>query len=158
MSDAFILYIDRLKGGAVQKLGIILSPEFFDIHESDLVFQDPVEVSGEAYLAEEELVIHLSASTVARMPCSICNQMLPCSLAIKNFYHTEQLSSIKTGLFDLREPLREALLTELPKTIECPGGCKERETIAPFLKKHPEAPNTPDALDTYFPFSDLKYP
>ena len=155
MSDAFILYIDRLKGDAVQKLGMLLSPEFFDIHETDLLFEDPVEVSGEAYLAEEELVIHLNASTIARMPCSICNQMLPRTLAIKNFYHAEPLSSIKTGLFDLRAPLREALLIELPKTAECPGGCKEREAIAPFLKKHPEAPGAPES---YFPFSDLKYP
>ncbi len=155
MSDAFILYIDRLKGGTVQKLGMILSPEFFDIHETDLLFQDPVEVSGEAYLAEEELVIHLNASTIARMPCSVCNQMLPLPLAIKNFYHAEPLSSFKSGLFDLREPLREALLIELPKTAECPGGCKERAAIAPFLKKHPEAPGAPEP---YFPFSDLKYP
>lgn len=155
MSDTFILYIDRLKSGAVQKIGMILSPEFFDVHESDLLFPDPVEVSGEAYLAEEELVIHLNASTIARMPCSICNQMLPFTLAIKNFYHAEPLSSIKTGLFDLREPLREALLIELPKTVECPGGCKEREAIAPFLKKKPEASSAPE---DYFPFSDLKYP
>lgn len=155
MSDAFILYIDRLKGEAVQKLGMLLSPEFFDIHESDLLFEDPVEVSGEAYLVEEELIIHMNASTTARMPCSICNQMLPITLSIKNFYHAEPLSSIKSGLFDLREPLREALLIELPKTVECPGGCKERESIAPYLKKNPEAPNAPEP---YFPFSDLKYP
>jgi len=155
MSDAFILYIDRLQGGAVQKIRIILTPEFFDVNESDLAFQDPVEVSGEAYLAEDELVLHLNASTIARMPCSICNQMLPLTLAIKNFYHAVPLSSIKTGLFDLRMPLREALLIELPKIAECPGGCKERAAIAPFLKKQSEAPNAPEA---YFPFSDLNYP
>jgi len=152
MSDAFILYVDRLKGGTVQKIGLHLSPDFFDVHEPDLLFQDPVEVRGEAYLAEEELVIHLNASTLARMPCSICNQMLPFSLVIQNFYHAVPLSEVKTGLFDLRQPLREALLIELPKTVECPGGCKERDSIAPYLKKKPEAP------ETYFPFSDLKYP
>ncbi len=156
MSNAFIIYIDRLKGGTVQKIGIHLSPEFFDVNEPDLIFQDPAEVSGEVYLAEEELVLHLSASTIARMPCSICNQMLPISLALTNFYHTEPLSSLKTGLFDLRDTLREALLLELPHTMECPGGCKEREIIAPFLRKdHPEAK---DAPETYFPFSDLNYP
>ena len=76
-------------------------------------------------------------------------------LAIQNFYNTEPLSANRTGLFDLREPLREALLIELPKTAECPGGCKERKEITQFLRKNPEAP---DAPETYFPFSDLKYP
>jgi uncharacterized metal-binding protein YceD (DUF177 family) len=156
MSDAFIIYIARLQGDSVQKIGMILSPAFFDVNEPDLIFQDPVEVSGEVYLAEEELVLHLNASTIARMPCSICNQMPPISIALTKFYHTEPLSSMKTGLFDMRAPLREALLLELPITLECPGGCKERQVLEPFLRKdHPEAK---DAPETYFPFSDLKYP
>lgn len=155
MSDAFIVHIDRLRGGAVQKIALLLSPEFFDINEPDLFFQDQVELSGDVYLAENELVLHLNASTIAHMPCSICNKILPISLTIKGFYHTEPLSEIKGALFDLRDPLREALLLELPKIVECKGGCKERDSIASFLKKDPE---TPDAPETYFPFSDLKYP
>lgn len=155
MTDAFILYIDRLKGEAVQKLSLILPPDFFDINEPDLLFQDPVEISGEAYLAQEELVVHLNASTIARLPCSICNQLLPQALQITGLYHTQPITSLKSGLFDLRDPLREALLLELPKRMECPGGCKEREILKPYLKTDTEANKGPE---TYFPFSDLKYP
>ncbi len=156
MSDAYIIYIDRLNGGTIQKIDLLLSPEFFDVSEPDLNFQDSVEVSGKAYLAEEELLLHLNASTIARMPCSICNQMQPQRLSLSDFYHAEPLSSIKTGLFDIRDLLREALLLELPATVECPGGCKEREVIKPFLRK--DKPEAKDAPETYFPFSDLKHP
>ena len=154
MSDAFMIYLDRLKDETVQKISLELSPEFFDVNEPDLIFQDPTQVNGEAYLAEDDLVLHLTASTTARMPCSICNKMTSIPLAIKGFYHTESISSLKTAIYDLRPPLREALLLELPKSAECPGGCKERGDIAPYLQEE----KADNSSETYFPFSDLKYP
>lgn len=154
MSDPFIISIDRLKGGTAQKIDMILASDFFDIHEAELSFTDAVKVSGEAYVTDDDLVLHLNASTFAQIPCCICNQWVSIPLMIKGYYYTESLANIATGFFDFRGPLREALLIELPKTAECKGNCPEREVIAPYLRKDAQ----PDASAHYFPFNDLKLP
>ena len=154
MSDPFVITIDRLTEGATQKIEGTVSPDFLEVNEPDLRFTDPIKISGEAYLADDELVIHLNASTLAQMPCSICNQMVHFPLDVKSFYHAEPLSNIQGVFFDFRTLLREALLIELPKVAECSGGCPEREILTPYLRKK-------DVLDTstsYFPFNDLKLP
>jgi hypothetical protein len=153
MSEPFIIYIDRLKEGVVQKIDALLSSDFFEVDEPDLHFKDAVKVSGEAYLTDEDLVLHLTASTIAQMACSICNRMVPWPLCIKGYYHAEPLSDIRGARFDYRPVLREALLVELPKVAECSGGCLERKTIEPFLHKEKQ-----DNPTHYFPFTDLKLP
>jgi uncharacterized metal-binding protein YceD (DUF177 family) len=154
MSDPFIICIDQLKGGAVQKIDTSLSSEFFDIHEADLSFNDAVKVSGEAYVTDEDLVLHLNASTSAEIPCCVCNRWVSLPLAINGYYYTEPLTDIATPFFDIRTILREALLVELPKVAECKGNCPERETIAPYLRKEAKS----DVPTHYFPFNDLKLP
>lgn len=154
MTDEFKIYIERLKAGpkksGVQKIEGLFPSHFLDLQEPELQFHDPVHVKGEAYLTEEHLVIHLSASTHATMPCSICNEMIKAPLKVDRFYHTEPLTDIPSSVYDFGQPLREALLIELPRTIECkPGQCPSRENLAPFMQrdKKPE--------ETYFPFSNL---
>ena len=149
--EEFKIYIDRLKGGHTVRLDGSFDQTFLGIDEPELKFHKPVVVSGEAYLTDDHLVIHLTASTTAEMPCAICNAMIQTKLATKDFYHTEPLSDIPAAVFDLSEPLREALLIELPRTVECnEGRCPSREVLQPFMR--------PDKrLDTteYFPFSNI---
>lgn len=156
-NDSFMIAIDLLKNGVVQKMNLALSPSFFEINEPDLSFEDPVSVSGEAYLTDDEFILHFSAQTMARMPCSICNRMTPISLFTKSYYHTEPLTSIESLQFDPRPIFREALLIELPKAAECTNGCPERASIAPYLSKEKKTSTTEDGHN-YFPFSDLDYP
>jgi uncharacterized metal-binding protein YceD (DUF177 family) len=154
MSDPFIICIDRLKNGAVQKLDSVFPSDFIDVDEPDLHFHDAVQVKGEAYLTDDDLVLHFSASTIARMKCCVCNQTVPFTISVKGFYHTAPLSEIRDPLFDFRSVLREALLIELPKVTECKGNCPERESMRPYL--HQESKT--DASTHYFPFNDLKLP
>ena len=149
MSELFCIYIDRLKGDVPQKINLTLSPDFFEVNEQGLLLDAPVKVVGEAYLTDEDLVLHLTASTIAQMPCAICNKMVPLTLAVKNFYHAEPLKEIRHAVFDLRALLREALLVELPNFVECQGKCLERVTITPYLRKEEKD------SESYFPFSDL---
>ena len=154
MSDPFVICIDRLKSGVVQKIDTSLSSDFFDIHEADLSFNDAVKVSGNAYAAGEDLVLNLNASTSAQMPCCICNRWVSLPLAIRDYFYTEPLTGISKPFFDFRNVLREALLIELPKIAECRGNCPEREMIAPFLRRE-TGRNVPTH---YFPFNDLNLP
>jgi uncharacterized metal-binding protein YceD (DUF177 family) len=148
--DAFKVWIDRLTEGQVQKIDASYDPAFLDVEESELQFRSPVAVSGEAYLADDTLVLRLKAKTIALMPCIICNKMIETKLEILELYHTESLSDIRGAIFDFSEALREALLIELPKYVECGAGkCPERQALAPYLRK-------PEKKETHCPFADLE--
>lgn len=140
MGAQFEVYVDRLKGGAVQKILGPFDPSFLEVEEAELQFPFSVEVEGEAYVSEDHLVLHLNASVRAKMPCSVCNQMIETELKAENYYHTELLSEIEGAVFSLKETLREALLIELPHYVECKNGnCPERATLTPFLRTKPNA-------------------
>ena len=151
MDDSFKIWIDRLKNGQTQKIAESLAPSFLDVQEEELQFRAPVQVKGEAYLTESELILHLNASTSAKMPCAICNKMIDIPLKIGNFYHAEPMSEIRDAIFDFRKALREALLIELPQYVECRGGnCPDRCTLKPYMREENRKDKT-----TYFPFSGL---
>jgi uncharacterized metal-binding protein YceD (DUF177 family) len=145
----FIILIDRLRGGQTQAINESLPPDVLGPNEPELVFAFPVQVKGEAYLTDDHLIIHLAARTKISMPCAICNKMIDQELKVDNFYHTEPLENIRSASFDFSEALREALLIELPRTVECNGGnCPDRDSIKPFLKESRE--------ETYHPFADIE--
>lgn len=151
MSDPFIILIDRLKGGQSQKIEGAFNPEFLGADEPDLRFTSKVTVKGEAYLTDGHLIVHLKASTKVAMPCAVCNQMIETELKVENFYHTEPVEEIRGAKFDYSEALREALLIELPRTVECnQGKCPERASMASYLRSEKRADKT-----TYFPFADM---
>jgi uncharacterized metal-binding protein YceD (DUF177 family) len=149
MAEDFKIYIDRLRGGHVQKIEGAFNPSFLDVDEKELQFDQPVAVRGDAYLTDDHLVIHLSAATMAEMPCSVCNKMIKTPLTVGNFYHTEPLSEIRDAIYDFQLALREALLIELPHTVECnKGRCPSREILAPYMRGETRP-------ETYFPFADI---
>jgi uncharacterized metal-binding protein YceD (DUF177 family) len=147
------IYIDRLKGGQSQKIEETLPPNFLALDEEDLLFDDPIHLHGEVYIASDHLVIHLSIETFAYLPCSVCNDPVHAPIAIKNHYLTHPLSEIHGAIFDLTEEIRESILLQTPLFVECHGGkCPERENIKKFL--NPEEKNPTDD-DAHFPFADL---
>lgn len=151
MLDGFKIWTDRLRDEQTQKIDTLFSSDFLDINEPELQLPFPVQVLGEAYLADVHLLIRLTALTRAVMPCAICNEMVETELKVVDFYHTEPLEEIRDGIFDFSLILREALLSELPQYVECHlGNCPERETITPYLRKKPRA-----EPDVHFPFTDL---
>lgn len=151
MSNPFQIWIDRLKNGQTQLINESFTSEFLDLREEELILNAPVIVTGEAYLTESELILHLKASTRAMMPCAICNQMVQIELSIKDFYHTQPIDEIPSGIYDYQEALREALLIELPQYVECnPGKCPDRKVIAPYMRSEKKT-----GENTHFPFSNL---
>lgn len=155
MSDPFNIYVDRLRDGPTLKIKENFSPDFLDVHETDLSFSDPVAVSGEAYLAEDHLIIHLKIKTTASIPCTICNNPVKFAISIGDFYHAEPLAEIRSPIFNYKEPLREAILIQVPPFTEChEGKCPERESVNKFLKKD-QKPDAPPTMTTYFPFADI---
>ena len=149
--DQLKIYIDRLNNGQTLKIEEKLSPNFLEIDEDDLSFEDPVHLNGEAYLSNEHLVIHLNLSTAAYLPCSICNVPVQIPIALKNIYLTQPLDEIKGAIYDMTNEIRESILLQAPPFTECNNGkCPERENVKKFLKSQ-QGNNT----TAHFPFSDL---
>jgi uncharacterized metal-binding protein YceD (DUF177 family) len=145
------IYIDRLKNDTTQKIEETLVPDFLGVQEKDLSFIHPIHVAGEAYLADDHLVLHLSIDTIATLPCSICNQPVQTPIHTHHLYSTHPLSEIPGIIFDLAEEIREIILLQTPAFAECSGGsCPERESVKKFFTS-PE----PQAHEVNFPFADL---
>ncbi len=146
MKSFLKIYIDRLGDGQTEKIDETLSPEIMDVHEKDLQFKHPVQLSGKAYLAEDHLIIQLKIKTEAEIPCLICNERIQKKIVISSFYHTEEVANIKGHIYDYTDPMREAVLLEVPSFVECMGNCPKRAELKNYLDKG----------ETQFPFADLK--
>lgn len=153
MNEQLKIYVDRLKDGHVEKINEKLLPNFIGIEDENLLFIDPVDINGEAYLADDRLVVHLNLLTYARSPCIVCNREVAIKLAVANYYHTEEIKNIKGAVFDLSDLLREMILLEVPQFVECRDGkCPERKQLEPFLKK---SDSIKEDQREYHPFDQL---
>ncbi|NNM44367.1 MAG: hypothetical protein HKM07_08530 [Chlamydiae bacterium] len=157
MADIFTIYTDRLKDGHVEKIDTDIPPDFLGIKEENLQFSENVHIHVEAYLADDHLVLHMSAKTHATTSCTICTQPLKSLVEMKNVYHTEDLKDLRSSLYSYKEILRETLLLELHPFVECnQGNCPERTTLSGFLKKKDNEVEKSSACPTYFPFANLE--
>ncbi len=148
--EAFHVFTDRLRNGETHRVEGSFAPTFLDVAERELQFRGKVRVRSEVYLADDHLVVCVTASTEAHMPCAVCNEMIGVPLAVDHFYQTTPLSEVSTE-YDFSGDVREALLLELPRTIECNGGrCPQRENLAPYLRSQKRSEQT-----THFPFAGL---
>jgi len=151
MIEEFKIYIDRLKDGNVQKVEGAFDPALLEIEETDLQFHHPVSVQAEAYTTDDHLVIRLSASTAATIPCAICNEPTTAQVSCIDSYFTEDLEEIKGAVYDFGLALRENLLIEVPHTIECnEGHCPARKSLEHYFR-----PEDKDELPTQSPFNDV---
>jgi uncharacterized metal-binding protein YceD (DUF177 family) len=145
------ILVDRLKKGQSESIDETVSPEFL-VEEKDLKFTSPIVIKGDAYLAEDELVLQLNIETTAQARCSVCNQMKPLDIQVKNLTHLQPLDELKGQKFDFTDVVREAILLEVPFVVECSEGhCPERQNIEKFLAD----PKKEDNEEGYRPFKDL---
>ena len=156
--DLFKIYVEQLREGSVEEIEESFSPEFLDVHERDLSFKVPVKIAGQAYLADEMLVLHFDIQTVATLPCLVCNAPVAVKIAIKGFYHAVPLNEIKNGVFNFRDILRETILLETPLLAEChQGQCAQRQVLQKYFKKDNVPGVTESDEEGYKPFADLDF-
>ena len=150
-TDQLKIYIHRLKDDQEEILKESLSPNFLDVHESDLKFPSLVELSGRAYLTGDHLILHLQIKTCAELPCMICNESTSHILNIPEEIISIPIKSLKKPVYDYTEKLREIILLGVPSYIECnEGKCPSRTN----LKKH--FTDSEDSDPQYFPFANLE--
>lgn len=159
MNDLLKIYIDRLRDGHTEEIDAHVPPDFIDEVGDDCVFRDNVDISGQAYLAEDKLVFHIDLFTRCLCRCIICNEQVPFDIRIEHVYHLEEISAVKGAVFDMKPMLREMILLEIPPYLECHGGnCPARGQINSFLKKEISThENLTKQDEGYHPFSHLTY-
>jgi uncharacterized metal-binding protein YceD (DUF177 family) len=151
--DPFKIYVDRLREGTTYSIKEEVPPDFLDIHEKELEFFKPVKISGEAYLADQDLVVSMEAEATAVIPCRICGKPVETVVSLPRFHHSIPVKEVKGAIFLFDEMLREAILLDTPQFAECnDGNCPHRTEVARYLKKNND--NKSDE-EGYRPFADI---
>ena len=114
-------------------------------------------VKGEAYLADDNLILKLSVATFADTALQICNDPVKVEVNIQGLYHAVPLSEIKGAVFNFKEVLRDAIILEAPAFAECQGNCPDRKEVGKFLKKPASKEKGKSDDEGYQPFSDLQW-
>lgn len=149
MEDEFAIYIDRLSEGRTENLNKEFSPDFLDVEDSELNFKKIVHLTGEAYIVDDTLILHLNITAFAVVPCTMCNQPVETEVKILGLYHAVPLAEIQGAKYIIRELLRESILLDAPQFSECNhGNCPQRKEMEQFLHRE-------TSEDTYNPFKDL---
>lgn len=154
-SERFKIHVEQLRNGVTEKIQEEFTPEFIDVHEEGLDFQDPVFVEGEAYIADHELILCLTVSTYAYVPCSGCNEPVKVQIQVPKLYAAEPLENVKSGIFSMDALIREAIVLEAPQFVKCgQTTCLKQKELEKYF--HHAASKDDAADDRYRPFEGLK--
>ncbi len=153
MDDRFKIYVEQLRDGHAEQINEVFSPDFLELQDKYLKYAEEVYVSGEAYLAENDLILNLNIKTKAQLPCIICNEPVTVPIDIHSFYHTEPVASMKGSVFNYKKVLREVIILESPPFAECNGNCPQRKELNKYFAKDKGKEQNPE--EGYHPFSDL---
>jgi uncharacterized metal-binding protein YceD (DUF177 family) len=153
-TDIFSIYTDRLAEGKEEVFSFAADSTFLEVEEEELSYTGDVQIDGKAYLAGHELIIHIDSEAQAVIPCAICNAPVVVPIAIKKLCLAIPAEEFTSGIFSFRGPLRESIILETPRYVECGGNCPQRALMARYLKQ--EKDTGKDEGETYHPFADLK--
>ena len=134
MAETLTIALGQLFRGGETLLDELLQPDLFEIFEEELRFDLPIQVKGRAYVVDDNLVVHFSAKTKAKMICSVCNEWCEVPLEVEGC-HTTELAKIKGDKWDVGAFIREELLLQVPTYAECESSCPDRKQIAKYLKR-----------------------
>lgn len=134
MHEEFLINIDRLRKKGNLSLNMAVPSNFLEIEGDELQFGAQVDIQGEAYIVDDRLIFHLDLIIPAIVACTICNGDAHRTVKINNLYHIEEISELKSPIFDFSTVLRQEILLEVPKFAECrDGNCPQRETFKAYL-------------------------
>ena len=147
MKKQFPIYIDRLREGRVEHISQEISPELLDISDDEIDCVKPVLVKGEAYLAEDFLLVSVSLVAEVILHCSVCNEPFAFTIELPKIDQEVPLDEIHDAVFDLLPLLREVLLVEIPFYPQCGGQeCKNRKDIEKYFSKGQKLNNPFESL------------
>lgn len=133
MCKKLSIYIDRLRDGNKDFIQENISTNKILEEEKDFRVTSLLNLSGEAYIAGDHLILSLRIHLKADVPCIICNNWTPYPICIENFLHAESLANIKNSIYNYSNIVRDAIFLEIPTYFECNRNCPERAYLASHL-------------------------
>lgn len=156
MKPTEMIYIERLRSGKSQAINVSIDPAFMDIQEKELVFKEPIIAIGEAYLADDWLIVRLQIAAFAELRCAVCNDLFRYPISIQEMTHEEPLENIPEKTFDILPLLRETILLEIPFYPQCGiDKCKNRNEVEKYIKKESDGKNGHPSPGVNRPFEGL---
>ena len=131
------LYIDRLRACEYKKFSFTSTPEIMECEDevdSDVLFEKNIDITGEATLANDHLMININIYTTVKNYCKICNEQISHELSISEKHIPFSLKTMKSGVFHLKSYVQELIFLNIPKYSECKNLCPERSVIKKHLK------------------------
>ncbi|MGH7890018.1 MAG: YceD family protein, partial [Thermodesulfobacteriota bacterium] len=110
METPLKIFTEQLTSGKHESIELDLPSDFLSLNEKELTFTSPVHLKGEAYVADNHLILQLCAQAEVKMPCSICNEMTVMPLAAQEIFHTILLDDIESTIFDFTDIVREEII------------------------------------------------
>lgn len=134
------LYIDRLRSSEYKDFSLEAGPHIMESSDNEASFEKDLLISGAATLANDHLVLNISIETEVINYCKICNDPISHPLLIEEKHMAFSLKKMKSGVFSLKDTIRELVFLNLPRFSECEGKCPERTVIDKYLNNsdHPE--------------------
>lgn len=147
MKKELPIYIDRLRDGRVEKITEELDPKVLDISDSEIDWPGPVYVTGEAYLAEDFLLVSLSIKAEVLLHCRVCNEQFSYPITLSKIDQEVPLEEIHDAAFDALALIREVLLVEIPFYPQCGGAaCNNRSKLEKYFSKDHKLNNPFESL------------
>ncbi|GAB5412020.1 MAG: hypothetical protein ChlgKO_11340 [Chlamydiales bacterium] len=128
-----VIYIDRLRNGESQEFSGQCTAEEIGLGDMELRFAEPIQFKIRAYATDDHALIHMNLSTIAELPCKICNEWTQIKINFETPAHATPLSEIRSRVYDFTPLLIENIVLELPQFTECQGNCPERDALKSFL-------------------------
>ena len=128
------LYIDRFKAGEYKDFSLLAKPAIMESADNEASFEKDLIIKGSATIANDHLILNIAIDTDFINYCTICNEPITHPLHIKENHMAFSLKKMKSGVFSLKETIRELVFLNLPRFSECEGNCPERAAIDKYLK------------------------
>lgn len=137
-SDNLKLYIYRLKlPGDKEIIQYSLPADQIREPGEETLFASPISVDGSLERIDHDVWgLFLNVTTDLGVRCCVCNEVFSHHVAIKNMSHFIHYEENKSGVFDCKELIRQELLLECDRFLECQNdGCPKRGGMSDFLRK-----------------------
>ena len=110
-------------------------PTFLDLADGDELFAtSDVEIVGQVCCVEKSILFRGNVRACFSLPCAVCNERFNLDVSLTEWMHEEAWQKVQGRKWDLSEPIREALLLQVPFYPRCGGEeCCHREEIDQFL-------------------------
>jgi len=140
MTDELCIQIDDALCGNEIVLDERVDSSLLQLSDHDeLTAISEVLVCGKVYRADNWILVDARVSVSFSLPCAVCNEPFEYTVNLPKWVHEEVVRELSGGSWDIREPLREAILLEIPFFAQCgEGGCSNFDSVRKFIRSEEE--------------------